>query len=151
METNWVTISAADVDAYLVAPQSTAIRSALLQNGQSAPFDTIMPDMAALMRAKIGNQFAISALPNSVPPEARFYLIALTLEALSARISTLKISDQQQKFIDRAWAWLDSLTKGTEAITLPTDAITPQTQNTAGTKLLNSRVNQATPEEMNGL
>ena len=101
----WAVITAADLAPFLVAPQLTALRTVALAQGQNDPFDDLLPICAGRVRDYIVSnpRNLLSATPNSVPPGTCVWCLCwLMIEALQARVPTLKLTEDQKKEISNA-------------------------------------------------
>ena len=118
MATNWVTITSADVESYLIA--APALQAAALSGTDSA-LATIIPDVVNELRGTIASHnYNISATAATLPPELRLTGIYLCIAALQSRANG-ETPAQLQKQIDKAENVLQMLREGKFAITAPTD------------------------------
>jgi len=127
----WITLAATDLDDYLVAAQTAALRSAALGGGQTDPFGRVMPDTASFIRQKIrSGGFQVSATANAIPPELKWAGAYLVIEALQVRIPALKLTEDQKTQVKEARRQLDRLADGKEQPTIPDDPeLPPDTQS----------------------
>ncbi len=150
---SWVTITAADLKDYMVAAQVSALQTAALGAGQADPFNTIMPDVVARVRAKIasceGN--ILSATPNSVPPELRMFTCHLILEGMQARLPGLKLTDEQKTIIEDAKRQLDRIADCDDEVSTPTDPAEPAIQSGAPAEIVTKSTRQRKPSQLAGL
>jgi hypothetical protein len=123
-ETTWIVIQDEDLDDYLVGAQMDALRSAALATGQDNPFDRVMPDVAARIRAEVracrSNQ--VSALPNSIPPDLKTYACYLIIEAMTVRLSIgISLTDDQRTQCSEARKYLRRIADCEIPIAQPTE------------------------------
>src|SRR5438876_9524159 len=131
----WVVLNSSDLNAFLVAPQLTALRTAALATNQSDPFDDLLPIHAARVRTHIisNPRNRLSATPNSVPPECVWILCWLMIEALQNRVPTLRLTEDQKKEIQNAKSDLEKIRRAVSnnqyLISLPDDPQTDPVQS----------------------
>lgn len=150
----WITIAVTDLNDYLVGAQVNALRTAALASGQADPFNAVMPAVAARVRAEVQgcktNQ--ISATANTVPPDLKRETIMLILEAMQARLPTLKLTEDQQRQIERAYEYLRRVAKCEVPIEQPSDPLSPSNvQQGGGIEVASKTDRIATREKMSGL
>jgi hypothetical protein len=135
METNWITLAAADLNAYQVAALVTATREAALGAGQADPFLEVMPDIVARIRAEVRgcarNRVSNSSL--TIPKDLKAQAIYLIFEAMSARLG-LSLSDDLKELVRDARKYLARVAACEIPIGEPSDPeTTNDVQSTAGT------------------
>lgn len=150
----WVTITTSDLNDYLVAAQASALRTAALAAGQTDPFGRVMPDIIQRIRLKIqscpGNQ--VSATANTIPPELKWAACYLIIEALQARMPTLKLTEEQRTQVERAVSQLDRIADCKDTVTIPDDPLgTPTTQLGGNVEIVKKTDRRATRDSMAGL
>lgn len=152
--TNWINITAADMDDVQLAAVMTALRSEALGSGQADPFDATMQTCCNYIRNRISGRVNISATPYSVPPELKGCATLLILEALSTRLSmAIQLTEDQIRRINRAYKDLDIAGTSELPVTTATDAITPVVQAATGGVSIVKKPSRAslTRESMEGL
>jgi hypothetical protein len=107
----WIVLTAANLYPFLMTPQMTVLRDGLKDAGESDPFDTIMPFMAARVRGAIGAnpRNTLSLTPNSIPPECAWILVWLVLEQMQTRIAGFALTDDQKAQITKAEKTLEKI------------------------------------------
>jgi hypothetical protein len=123
-ETTWIVIQEEDLDDYLVAPQMDALKNAALAIGQDNPFDRVMLDIAARIRAEVrackSNQ--VSNLANSIPPDLKTYACYLIIEAMTVRLSIgISLTEDQRTQCSEARRYLRRIANCDVPIAQPTD------------------------------
>ena len=150
----WIVVSESDLDDYLVAAQAEAWRTKALGTGQVDPFDNIMTDVAAKVRAAILSceKNTVDILVNSVPPSLKDTTVYLIVERLANRLNQA-LTDQQAKAIVRAYDDLERVAKCELTIEKPTTAVSPDpTQSSGGgASTVSKRTREATGSKLKGL
>jgi hypothetical protein len=136
METNWITLTADDLNDYQVAKIITAARTKALAAGQADPFVAVMPDIVARIRAEVRgcarNRVSNSAL--TIPPDLKAQAIYLIIEAMQPRLPGLALSEDHKTLIKDAREYLKRVSRCEIPIGEPSDPeITNDVQSTAGT------------------
>lgn len=129
-ETTWIVIVRSDLDDYLVGAGMDALSSAALSPGQTDPFDRIMPDVAARIRAEVRGckSNRVSTLPSSVPPDLKSHACALIVEQMQTRLSIgVPLNEDQKRAADKAEKYLARVSRCEVPIAQPTD---PESSNT---------------------
>jgi len=150
----WIVITTSDLNDYLAGAQVNALRTAALASGQADPFGAVMPAVAARVRAEVQgcktNQ--ISATANSVPPALKRETCMLILEAMQTRIPTLKLTEDQQRQIERAYAYLERVAKCDVPIDQPNDPLSPSNVQKGGDAELVTKTDRtSTRAKLDGL
>ncbi len=119
----WITISPEDLNDYQVAAYVNAARTAALDAGQSDPFDQVMPDIVARVRAEVRGcaRNRVSVTPLSVPPDLRSHTILLIIEAMQARLPGIPLDEGIKTLITDAKKYLQRVANCEIPIGLPTD------------------------------
>ncbi len=154
MSVAWVTIAVGDLDHYLVSPQTQALRTAALAEGQADPFTEIMPRVVARIRAQIEacSSNRVSATALTVPPSLKDYACFLILEEMSLRIPQLEFTAQQEKMCDVAREYLKKIAMCDAAVETPPDPLEPpDVQSVSAVEVVTSSTRVATRTLMNGL
>lgn len=124
----WITVSADDLNDYLVAAQVNALRTAALGSGQTDPFGRVMPDIVERLRFKIqscpANQ--LSGTASTIPPELKWVACYLIIEALQVRIPALRLTEDQKAQVDRAVTQLDRIADCRDKVSQPDDGVQPE-------------------------
>lgn len=150
----WLTITPADLDAYLVGAQVAALRESALADGQADPFTVIAPDVIARIRNKVKScqRNKLSATPNTVPPELKTQAVCLILVAMQTRLSiALRLTDEQKRQADRAEQELDQVMRGDLVVSLPDDPLDVETVQQGGPIQLVTAGNRLSGSSLNGL
>ncbi len=154
MSVAWVTIAVSDLDHYLVAAQTEALRSAALSDGQSDPFTEIMPRVVARVRAMIEacQTNVLSATALSVPPSLKDYTCFLILEEMSLRIPMLQFTEQQSKMADTARNYLKEISKCNAKVEVPLNPLQPpSTQSNSNVEVVSRSERVTSREKLGGL
>ncbi len=119
----WITLSAEDLNDYQVAKIVTAARTKALASGQADPFDIVMPDIVARVRAEIRGcaKNKVSATPLTVPPDLRSQTILLIVEAMQARLPGVALDDDIKTLIADARKYLQRVADCKVPIAQPDD------------------------------
>lgn len=119
----WITISAEDLNDYQVAKIVTAARTKALASGQADPFDVVMPDVAARVRAEIRGckSNRVSLTPNSVPPDLRSQTVLLIIEAMQSRLPGVQLDEGIRGMIKDAKDYLRRISLCQVPIGIPDD------------------------------
>jgi hypothetical protein len=105
---NWIVITAADLNDYNVAQMMDTLREEALAEGQADPFDKLMHDRCRYIQNRISQRVQISATAYAVPPELKTCACWLIIEAMSTRLSiAIELTRDQRTAIDRAYKDLD--------------------------------------------
>jgi hypothetical protein len=123
MSAAWIVITASDLNDYSVAAKVSALRTAALAGGQTDPFDRVMPDVVATMRAQIGLNNEVSATANSLPPEVKTHGCWLVIAALQARLPGLKLTDEEKEMVKEARRYMEKIAAGDIRVTEPTNPV----------------------------
>lgn len=119
----WISITADDLNDYLVAAQVTALRTVAMGVGQTDPFTRVMHDVCTRIRTEVqgckGN--LVSLTPYTIPPELKVYACHLIIEALQTRIPRLEFSDSQKAQCDQAREYLRRISKCEIPVSQPDD------------------------------
>ena len=136
----WIAITASDLDDYSVGAKVAALRTAALSSGQTDPFDRVMPDLVATVRAMIASASGnvLSDTENSIPPEIKGHVCWLVIEALQTRLPGLRLTEDERRMIDRAWQYLRDVARGDIKVSTPDDAATPEMQDGAAISVVSS-------------
>lgn len=127
MPTNWIAITADNLNEYQAGKLVAAARTKALAAGQADPFLAVMPDVINRMRADIRgckiNQ--VSATPLTVPAGLRGEAVLLTIEAMQSRLPGITIEEDLRTLIDDAKARMKRISKCEIPIETPDDPQTP--------------------------
>jgi hypothetical protein len=131
----WLSISAADIEDHLAAPQLAALREAALGDSQTDPFDAVAAAVCDRIRAEIQGckTNLLSATPHTVPPELRHAACLLILEALHSRLPGLELTDDQRTLITDARDLLKRVARCEIPISTPADPLDPHLIQPAAT------------------
>jgi len=154
MATAWVTISADDLNHYLVAAQTLALRTAALSDGQADPFTEVMPRVVARVRSMIQacESNRVSATPLTVPPSLKDYVCFLILEEMALRIPQLQFTPEQAKMADTARDYLKMIAKCDARIEQPPDPLDPQdVEYNSSIQVVRSSERRATRDTLSGI
>ena len=154
MSVAWTTIAVGDLDHYLVAEQTLALRSAALAEGQADPFTEIMPAVVRRIRNQIEacSTNRLSATENTVPPSLKDYACFLILEEMALRIPQLEFTAQQAKMADVARDYLKKVATCDAAVETPPDPLEPPDVESRGAvQVVTSTRRVAMREQTNGL
>ena len=147
----WIVVIADDLNDYLVAAQMSALRTAALGSSQNDPFANVMHDRCNYIRNRISKRIQISSTAYAVPPELKTCACLLVIEAMQARIPSLKLTEDQKTLIKRAYADLDIAVKDELPISTPDDPMEPTVQSGTSVTLVQSRTRKSTRDKMEGL
>lgn len=147
----WVKITDADLNDYLVGAQMNALRTAALARGQANPFTSIMQDRCNYVRNRISKRIAISATPYAIPPELKTCTCMLIIEAMAGRLAVaVTLTEDQVRMVKRAYDDLDIAGEDL-LISTPDDPITPPVQSGGGITVKRKRTGVYTGSDMKGL
>lgn len=148
----WITIAVADLHAYLVAEQVSALRAEALAPGQADPFTEIMPDVVRKLRAYIASNVEnqVDAAELTLPPELKLDAIYLIMAPMLGRLGIALTKDQADAH-EAARSTLIALREKKLLVSKPTNAITPAVQGGSGAVLVSSSPRQATAESLRNL
>jgi hypothetical protein len=135
METAWITLTANDLRAYQVAAIVTAAREEALGAGQADPFDEVMPDIIARIRAEVRGctQNKVSNDPLTIPKDLKAIAIYLIIEAMQVRLN-YALAEDLTNLVRDARKYLERVAKCEIPIGAPSDPETTEdVQSTAGT------------------
>jgi len=123
--TNWQTITTADLEDYLLAPQLAAIRTAALAAGQGDPVQRAIADIIVEVRNRVAqcNTNKVSPTVGTIPPELVRHACYLILEAAQGRIPSLALEDFQVRSADEARRIIREVGKCGFHITQPSDGV----------------------------
>jgi hypothetical protein len=149
---SWITLTAADLNAYLVAEQLTALRTEALAVGQADPFTEVMPDVVNMIRAYIAsnpaNQVDASAL--TLPPELKLDVSYLIIGPLLGRLG-IALTKDQSAALERAHSTLIALRDKKLVVSRPATPVEPDVQSATGVVLASSSTRQASRTSLSAL
>jgi hypothetical protein len=123
MSTNWIVLSSVDVASYMSASQVKLTTESNKTEDQTDVdiMISVIRDRSNYVRGRVSGRVTLSDTAFSVPPELKSITCWLIVEALTGRIPTLLLNEDQRAMIRRAYD--DLLLAGTAdfAITTPTD------------------------------
>lgn len=124
MARQWITITPADVEQYLLAPQLSALRSAALGQSQGDPLPEVIKDVIEHVRAKISScpRNRLAADPATIPPSLKAQACYTAIFRAQLRIPVLKMTDHQIKAYEDARSDLNRIAACTDAVEQPDDA-----------------------------
>jgi hypothetical protein len=149
----WIVITTANLNDYLVAEQVTAVRTAALADGQSDRFSAVMPDVAARIRNEIAAcpNNRLSETANSIPPELKTIACYLILESLQASLR-IRLNEDQRRLIDDGRKYLERISKCEIAVSQPDDPEDEvDVQQPGGIEVVTYRERSCTREKFDGL
>lgn len=148
----WITITAENLRAYLVAEQLDALREEALGEGQADPFSEIMPDVVSKIRQYIFSNSAnqLDAAEFSIPPELKLDAIYLIMAPLLGRLGIAMTKDQSDAH-EAARSTLIALREKKLLVSKPDNPITPAIQGGSGVELVSSTPRQANARSMRDL
>jgi hypothetical protein len=148
---NWVTITAANLNEYQAARLVAAAREKALAVGQADPFLAVMPDVIKQMREDIAENPLnnLSATGNTIPAGLRGVAVLLTIEAMQPRLPGIKIDDDLRTLIQDAKARMLRIAKG-KPVEQPSDPESPDTilPGAPLAEIVGDRPRQVTRESM---
>lgn len=120
----WITLSVADVEQYLLAPQLSALRSAALGQTQGDPLPEIIIDVVEHVRAKVAScaRNTLDADPATIPPSLKAQACYTAIFRAQLRIPVLKMTEHQIKAYEDARSDLNRVAACTDAVEQPTTA-----------------------------
>lgn len=151
--TNWITISATDLDDYAVAELVDALQTEALAIGQSDPFpairDTVIQEVRAIVLSCSKNQ--VDTDTAKIPASLKSATMSIILARMNNRLN-LKLNEQQQEEWKRANRVLDQVAACKLAIEDPDNALADNpTQSGGGVTVVESRDRLATGDKLKGL
>lgn len=120
----WITITVADVEQYLLAPQLSALRTAALGQTQGDPLPEIIAGVVEHVRAKIAScpRNRLDADLATIPPSLKAQACYTAIFRAQLRIPVLKMTEHQIKAYENAREDLNRIASCTDAVEQPTDA-----------------------------
>lgn len=148
----WISLAAADLNAYLVAEQLAALREEALAPGQADPFTEIMPDVVRKIRAYIASnpENQVDATELTLPPELKLDACSLIIAPMLGRLGIALTKDQSDAH-EAARSTLIALREKKLLVSKPANAVTPAVQGGAGAVLVSSTPRQATAASLRNL
>ena len=143
---SWITLTASDLRAYLVAEQLTALQSEALGAGQADPFTELMPDVVRMIRAYIASNPVnrVDATELTLPPELKLDVTYLVIAPMLGRLG-IPLTKDQSAALDRAHSTLIALRDQKLVVSQPDTAIAPAVQGGPSVELASAptRLNRA--------
>jgi hypothetical protein len=141
---SWISLTAADLNAYLVAEQLTALRTEALAVGQADPFTEVMPDVVNMIRAYIASNPAnqVDAAALTLPPELKLDVSYLIISPLLGRLG-IALTKDQAAALERAHSTLIALREKKLVVSRPATPVEPDIQPATGVVLASSSTRQA--------
>ncbi len=150
----WITIAPEDLADYQAAALVNAARTAALASGQADPFDQVMPDVVARIRAEIRGckTNRVSLTPDSIPPDLKSTAILLVVEAMQARLPGVALDEGIKTLIADAKKYLVRIAKCEVPVGLPDDPeLVEDIQAVQGTPMITARERNFTPMASDGI
>jgi len=106
---SWITLSVADVEDYLLAPQLTALRNAALGDTQVDPLPQIIRDVATRVRAEVQGcpSNKVSPVAYSIPPSLKQAALAIIIARAQTRLTVLSLTEDQVRDYESAERYLE--------------------------------------------
>lgn len=148
----WITITAENLRAYLVAEQVAALQAEALAPGQADPFVEIMPDVVSKMRTYIASNLdnQLDAEELALPPSLKLDAIYIIMAAMLGRLQIAMTKDQADAH-QAARSTLIALREKKLLVEKPTNPITPAVQGGTGAVLVSAAPRQATAQSLRNL
>lgn len=149
---SWITLTAADLNAYLVAEQLTALRTEALAVAQADPFTEVMPDVVNMIRAYIASNPAnqVDAAALTLPPELKLDVSYLIIGPLLGRLG-IALTKDQAAALERAHSTLIALRDRKLVVSRPATPVEPDVQDATGVVLAASSTRQASRTSLSAL
>jgi Protein of unknown function (DUF1320) len=150
----WVTLTAADLQAHISAPEFNAFTSSFLMLGQADPVPQILEGQTNLVRGYVqGNPNNTLGLEGSVPKQLADVALTLAKQHLFQRVGALKsFASAMDEEVKQAMAILRDVSTGKFRISQP---VTPAAEKTQGggrvDYVANDRRNQFERGDLHGL
>lgn len=140
---SWITLTAADLNDYLVAEQIDALRTEALAPGQADPFAQVAADVVAKVRAYISSNAdnLVSADTTLIPPELKLDVAYLVIAPLLGRLG-IGLTKDQTAALERAHSTLVGLRDKKLLVSKPADPVIPAVQGTFGAELASPGLRQ---------
>jgi hypothetical protein len=122
---SWIVLSVADVEAYLLAPQLKALRSAALGDTQGDPLPGIIQDVSVRVRAEVQGcvRNRVSPVPYSIPPSLKQHALALIVAAAQTRLTVIKLTEDQIRAYNSAERYLERVAACSVPVEQPADVV----------------------------
>lgn len=152
MPTSWITLTAADLNAYLLAEQMDALREEALAPGQADPFTEIMPDVVRKIRQFIASnpENLVDAGELTLPPELKLDACYLIIAPMLGRLG-MEMSKDQAAALERAHSTIIALREKKLVVSKPVTPVTPEVQGGTGADLVSAAPRQATARSLGKL
>ena len=151
---SWITLTADDLNGYLVAAQMNALRTAALAVSQDDPLPATIQDVCDSIRLEISGcrTNILSATAHAIPPELKRHACALIIEAAQGRLPSLKLTDDQKRAADNARALLVRIARCDVPVSHSTDPeSTPDAQASARISVVRKGRTRATSRSLDRL
>jgi len=151
--TQWIQLSADDLNRYLAAAQVEALRTVSLAGGQPDPLPGILADVTQRVRAEIAAnpRNRLSADETLLPPELKGAAVVLAAVALQGRIPPVRLTRDQDRAGDNARRLLRRVADGDIAISMPEDPAPAGTHGSGASFCGGARARTAGGDNLNGL
>ena len=150
----WIVLTASDLYDVAAGPQADAIRTAATGTGQLDRFATVMPAIAARIRAWVqaNPSNRISATDNAIPPELKLDALRLILEDMQSSLPGMALTDDQVRLCNNSREYLKSIGERKIAISLADDPLPDRTvQSNGNAQLVSSDHRILTPHHLRDL
>lgn len=150
---SWISITADNLEAYLVAAQLTALRTEALDAGQADPFTEIMPDIVRKVRGYIASN-PVNLLDTSeltIPPELKADVCYLIIAPMLGRLG-IALTDDQRDQVKLAHTTLVALREKKLVVSRPLNPVVPDVQSAGGVETVTPASGRKyTTEKLDGL
>ena len=148
----WISITADNLNDYLVAEQVEALREEALAEGQDDPFGPVATDVILKVRAYIASnpQNVVDAAALTIPPELKLDVCYLIIAPMLGRLG-IALTKDQDKQLELAHSTLIALREKKLVVSSPVDAVAPEVQQPGGPQLVSSTKRKATRAKLAGL
>ena len=151
---SWVHVTLDDLHAYLPADVAKEAREAALDAVQTDPWDIIMPDVVAELRAAVlgcaRNEVDID--PLKVPPSLKGIAATLIGVRLLNRIDGARVGEAFAKQVEKAEETLKLVASCERTVEAPATAATANpNQQAGGVEIAGQRDREATRAKLDGL
>lgn len=123
--TNWIQLTVADLEDYLLAPQVAALRTAALADGQDDPVERTIADVVVEVRNRVAQcgTNKVSPTEGTIPPELLVHAAYIALERAQGRIPSLTLEDFQVRMANEARRVMREVGQCDFKITQPSDGV----------------------------
>ncbi len=149
---NWIQITTDTLNEASVAALVEACDTAALGSGQDPRAAGIIQGVITDIRRMVASckTNLVDVDTTTIPASLRDLAVDLIMARLKKAIQQ-ELTEDERKDVDRRWSQLKDIARCDTTVEQPDNAITPEVQQTAATRLVSSNTRQATRCKMDGL